>query len=129
MGRGGGGHLREQLLLDLEVLDHRLEHPVGVLELGPVVLEVAGTDETHVLGQVERGRLELLEARDGLSGENAAILALAEPLWNDVEEDDVDPRGDQVGGHLRPHRPGPEDHCLPNVLFHGSTSISTGRLE
>jgi hypothetical protein len=49
-GRDAG----EELALDLQVLDDRLEDPVGVLQLSPVVLEVAWTEGGGVLGQVER---------------------------------------------------------------------------
>ena len=66
------GHPREELLLDRQVLDHRLEHPVGVLELaGEVVLEVPRPQERRVLRQMERAGLELAQGREALLGGRA----------------------------------------------------------
>ncbi len=91
--------------------------------------KLPGLDEVHVLAQVQRGRLQLLEARDRLAGQRAAVVSLAQSLRDDVEEHHVDPRGDQVGGHLGPHGPRSQDHGLADVLSHGSPSLLIRRLE
>ena len=61
----GRRHAGEELALDLEVLDHGLEDPVGVLQLLPVVLEVAGADERR-------------RARAGAAGWASACARLVE---------------------------------------------------
>ncbi len=88
----------EQLPLDLEVLDHRLEHPVRVRQLLPVLLEVAGADAREVLRQVERRRLHLAQGLEGRSGE--------------VQERHVQPRAGEMGRDLRAHRPRAEHDDL-----------------
>ena len=70
-----GGDPGEELALDLEVLDHRLEHPVRVREEALVVLEVAGADRGHLLREVQRPRLQLLQGLDAFSGDGAPVGA------------------------------------------------------
>ena len=54
-------HARQQLLLDLQVLRHRLDDPVALRKRGEVVLEVAGANARCGSGRVERRRLALLQ--------------------------------------------------------------------
>jgi hypothetical protein len=108
--RGVGGHDRrfpdrrrdagEELPLDLEVLDHRLEHPVRVRQLLPVLPEVAGPDAGEVLRQVQRRWLQLAQVVEGWRG--------------DIEERDVQPGAGQVRGDLGSHRPRAEHDDLPD---------------
>jgi hypothetical protein len=76
---------------------------------------------------MERTRLEFLQRFDGAVGQTrtAPLTPSLSPrgererLWpltgrNDVEQDDLEPLPDEMGGDLRPHRAGAEDHGLPD---------------
>jgi hypothetical protein len=115
-------HAREELALDLQVLHHRLEDPVGVLELRPVVVEVARADARGVLGQVERARLQLAQVRDGPARDRGPVRRV---LAHDVEQRDFDALRHQMGRDLRTHGAAAQDHRLLDVGLHRSPP--TGR--
>ena len=119
-----GGHPREELPLDLQVLDDRLEDPVRVLQLGPVVLEVAGPDARRVLGQVQRAGLQLL------AGSRRAFLrqraAVAGARRHHVQQRHLEALRHQVGRHLRAHGPGAQHDRLLDVALHGTPAAVAG---
>ena len=114
-----GRHLGEELLLDLEVFDHRLEHPVGVLQLaGKVVLEVAGAQGPDVLGQVQGAGLELAQHLQPLARGRTPVRTRT----RHVEKRHLQALGHHMGGHLCPHGARPQHDRLLDVGLHADPS-------
>ena len=90
---------REQLALDLDPLDDRLEDPVGGRNLRQVVVEAAGRDEGGAVGREEGIGLQ----------PPRALEALLRGRGGDVEQHDGNAGIGEVGGDLRPHRAGAQD--------------------
>ena len=106
--RVADGDAGEEGLLDVQALDHGLDHEVaggdGPLE---VVLEVARGDPRGVGRVGVGGRSGLEQLRHRAEGEGVAgglRRALRRAARHHVEEEGPDARGGEVGGDLRPHR-------------------------
>jgi hypothetical protein len=102
---------REQRLLHVQPLDHRLDDPVAGRECGKVTVEAAGADE-RVRGRREEGiRLERLRAFQSFAGGVA----------RDIEQQRRNAGVGQMRRYLRPHRAGPEHRGLANVSAHATS--------
>jgi len=109
-------HLREEVLLDLEVLDDGLDDEVDAGKPREVVLEVAGPDHRRVALRVEAGGPGLrrpLEPPDGeavaprraLLRQPPGLVRLGQLGGHDVEQQTLDPRIGQLGRDVRAHDP------------------------
>ena len=89
----------QQLLLDLEILRHRLDDPVALGELSQIVIEVARANARGGGWRIKRGGLALLErierfVRDGVS---RAIAC------SQVQQQHAHPGVRQMRGDARSH--------------------------
>jgi hypothetical protein len=128
---------REDLLLDVEALDHDLDDPVALRQPLPIVLEVADFDQRQEPFGVERGRLRLLDAfepRRGelvpeprvIGGEALLLVLLGELGRHDVEQHNRYAGVGEVGGNSGAHDAGSEDRGPLNISAHGSASRRFG---
>jgi hypothetical protein len=110
------GHAREEAALDLEVLHHRLQDPVRVAKLVPVVLEIAHPDAGRVFGQVQGRRLQPLEGVQRAPGQAAAVGSSFG--GHQVQQRHVEAAAHEVGGDLGAHGAGAEDDGLAEGRRH-----------
>ena len=107
--------LREDLVLQLELLRHRLEHEVRALERGGEV-GLEAKRPTVLLRRVE-------SLEHAFSHRHSALCTF-ERLLGDVEERRLDARAGEHRSHARAHRPG-ADHCCASYLGHLPSSFSS----
>jgi hypothetical protein len=98
----------EEVLLDLEVLDHGLDDEVALRELREVVVEVADAHQRRAAGVEERRGRVLRALSSPPCGEAVArrgvrLLRLGEVRRHDVEQQRLDARVGEVRGDAVPH--------------------------
>ena len=110
-------HPRQQVLLDVELLDDRFHHPVDVGQFGQVVVEVAGGEQCRAAGVSERGRPPLERRGDGRLGqavphrfalqrELLLLFFFGQRRRRHIQKKSGDARVGQVGGYRRSHASG-----------------------
>ncbi len=135
--RAHGVHPLEQLPLDLQVLHHRLDHPVGLRHGIEIVLQVAQGDQSGVFLGEETGRAGLerpLEAllhdavahRPVLQGQPLLLFFRGQRTGHDVQQRDRHAGVRQVRGDGSAHRPCADHHGVANLVFHGFPPLVGG---
>ena len=112
---------REQRLLGRQVLDDRLDDPVGFRGAGQIIFQAARFDQAVEIGQEERSRIDLAQA-----------LMRFMCQVSQVEHHGGDPGVGQVGGDRPPHHPRAQNRgaAQPDALLdlrdghHSSSSLA-----
>ena len=132
-----GDDFLKQAPLDVEVLDHYLDHPFAVGQSGEIVLEIADFDPLCIAIQVKRRGFHLEQSLPAcfsnaiahfrtVQGQTPLLFLVGQLPRHDIEHQDIESPIGQMGGDGGAHHSGAKhgdaiylNHCVSPtaVLF------------